>query len=611
MNFLLKHRSLWTFLILLIISLWPLVWANRGIDLTDTGFYLANYKYAFENDELNSLLFVFTNWVGGLFFTFFSSGQMLLLKITCVLTYAAINFLIYFLLRKYFPLWLILFALACATIYPFHFIYVAGYNTWPYLIYSIAILLLHNGLERDRLGLLMTSAVLIGLNPFFRFPNILHFTVVAVVFWYYGFCLGQWEKALRRTLTFIAVMLATWLACLVICMLTLGPDQVFESLKVIGLMLSGDVSQHGATNFLSKYQNSIREGILLCFIYILNFLLVSLVLLYLLIRYESRAFLAWGALAVNLIVTGSCFWFYQYKYRLHYDYFFHFYSALGPFVCFCGLLYYRKRRPILSALSVIGIITSVALSFGSDFSIMHSVYFFHLVSALTLGLAYLIWNDMAADFSRDRNLKLNRQDGDGKCALVSLNLRSNLMLLFIIALGAHQLTNAELYITFLDVRPKDAIVKVEGVDVLVGMKTSPQKALMLKTVYEKTRPFKDMNLVVLGHFPLSITVTGMTPLFKNSWSDLPSYLISEFEAALANSEKEKNLPLILLAEEFEDGWRPYWKHRKKWKALEEFMTRNNYQEYYREKYFSIHIPGDLAGDEGRGGETLSGAQSSN
>ena len=62
-----KKYGKWLTLVLwIVICLWRIPFLNKGIDYTDTGYSLENYKNVFDGNGINGIGVFLTNLIGGL-----------------------------------------------------------------------------------------------------------------------------------------------------------------------------------------------------------------------------------------------------------------------------------------------------------------------------------------------------------------------------------------------------------------------------------------------------------------------------------------------------------------------------------------------------------------
>src|SRR4030095_798577 len=131
-------------------------------------------------------MFWLSGIVGGLFLKIFPFDPLFGLRILSVIVYLSIIILIYRLLKKYIRNGYLQWSLFILTLHlnndPKEFYY----NNFSSLLYLITAILLFNGLKSNRLMAIFGSGVIVSLNMFNRFPNILGVGLVIAIL-YYGY----------------------------------------------------------------------------------------------------------------------------------------------------------------------------------------------------------------------------------------------------------------------------------------------------------------------------------------------------------------------------------------------------------------------------------------
>ena len=536
-----------TRLTLALIMAWPLLIIDRGFDLIDSGYYLNNYRYAFIWPEVNSLTMILSNWLGGLIYALLpETGLFLAYKVICVAINALITWLSFLIVREHFPPWLNLLALTLANAFPLALIYIASYNSFSYLFLSAAILLLYRGLERDKPLFLYLAAVLLGLNPFVRLPNILQWGLVAVPFWHYWFCLNQRGRAMSVGLRFILTILLTWLAFLGLCWLVQGPAWLEREAGALITLLFKSQDYHSAFTMWDNYDLFIRDGaglfrraLFLCGPLALA-LAAGLVILRR--RWGAAPFLAAVGLAAGpalIIIDGRFYEAFASRGPAYLPGMCLILLGAGPVIALAGLLWYHQRRPLLSSLSAMVIVILLAMPLGSDFWVSHYLYYTHLSLAVMLGLAWRLWLDLAVWLETKRPGWEFRDLGP---ALVC----ANVLFWFLLVFSLRALDDDQMLKTHHDTIIGAATAEVPGIPTLAGMNTHPARAIWLGELAVKLAQYGDLPLVVMGNCPLCYFFSESPPLLPNPWLDLASQSPHSLNQGLARAAEEGRLPAVLM-----------------------------------------------------------------
>lgn len=593
-----KAQKLWPWLALSIIVLWPLLIINKGFDLSDTGFYLTSYRYAFSHPEFHSFTTIASTWLGGLIYHLVPFGQMLAIKIAALAMYGAIAYWSFVILREQFPDWLVLISLALASIYSTFYFFSANYNTFSCFFLSAAVFLLYRGLQRDRPNYLWAAALLLGLNVFTRLPNILEWALAAVPFWYYWFCLGQRRKALKLTFCFALFLGLGCLLFLGLYALIIGPDNILNQFDGLMGLAKGETqgSNHSALAIWDRYLfDDLLLGKQILAKYGLWVIGGSLALLLIALAGRRSRIISVTAAAGSLILgLAAGFSSYTGDHSISFSSYYgltRFYALAGPLIGLAGLLYYHQRNPLLSAMSGMAIVIFLAMSVGSDLGVAHYLYYVHFTVTVCFGLVYKLWLE-GAEWAQNHLPGYNSRSEVPLKILVGLNLP----LWFLLGLGLQQSTDSNLRRAFKDAPYYQTNTPVEGAPVLAGMRTNPLRAERLSRLSRELAPFQDMKIVVLGQCPLCLTLTDSEPAINVLWLDLRVLEGLEFERLLYEGFNKDGPPLVLIALADRDRWRLDWRDYHKDRLLNIFMEKHNYVLHFNGDLFQIYLPPDRVPD---------------
>lgn len=207
-----KVQRLWpgiqTVLFPLILFLFPLCKAGYGVDLTDTGYSLGNYRFRESIDGIWMLLTWLSNLLGS-FLTKLPMGKSMLgMKIYCSLVVSLSALLGYRFFRTKMPAW-VAFLGEIAAIGFCWCPTVILYNYLTYLLFLLGMLFLFRGLAGSRDHCLVMAGVLLGVNAFVRFPNNILEAGLILSLWYYG---ALKHRSLKKTAIQTGLCLAGYLA---------------------------------------------------------------------------------------------------------------------------------------------------------------------------------------------------------------------------------------------------------------------------------------------------------------------------------------------------------------------------------------------------------------
>jgi hypothetical protein len=200
----------------------------QGLELADTGFYATFYQQIFTDPQSVAYCFMFwlSGIIGGIFLKLFPYSGLFGLRLLWVLIYILIIISTYRLLRKYVRKEYLQWSLFILTLYlnndPKEFYY----NNFSSLLYVITAILLFNGLKSNRLSAIFGSGVIVSLNSFNRFPNILGIGLVLAIL-YYGYI---YKAEIRTVVKYVFCFLAGFLittAVVLLIMKRMGHLQIY------------------------------------------------------------------------------------------------------------------------------------------------------------------------------------------------------------------------------------------------------------------------------------------------------------------------------------------------------------------------------------------------
>lgn len=177
----------------------------QGLDFADEGFCLTNYQQIFNDPEsvsygIGSWL---TNIIGGLWILLFgdSLGVIGARFAGVLVVYLTIVFS-YLLLKPYIGRKYLLIGLLFASLFT-KWYYLLFYNSLTSLFFVASAFFLINGLKNNKHWQIIVSGLLLGLNIFIRFPNILGFSLVLSIFFYGYINKNKIRVQIIQTISFI------------------------------------------------------------------------------------------------------------------------------------------------------------------------------------------------------------------------------------------------------------------------------------------------------------------------------------------------------------------------------------------------------------------------
>ncbi|MEI6752090.1 MAG: hypothetical protein WCK78_02885 [Paludibacter sp.] len=297
------------FLVFLGLVLYQLVLIFQSFELCDTGYYATCYQNILRNPS--SVVFNFGYWftgiVGGVFVELFPESGLLGIRFLGVLNTSATIYIVYKLLNGYLNNIALYLGLILVTtsfvITPTEFYH----NPFSSFLFVYASYLLFQGINKNKLILIVFCAILLALNAFARLPNILDIALILIFpihAFYYKESKIIWIK---RSLVLLFSFLISIISILGIMKIIGHYDLFIENI----LELKSEAGGSGSYNLftlinrnINAYIHVFSTGLLITvFLLILsyisqmlnnfkikNFLLVFILLiaLYFMIRFISR-----------------------------------------------------------------------------------------------------------------------------------------------------------------------------------------------------------------------------------------------------------------------------------------------------------------------------------
>lgn len=227
----------------LILLLFPLLKANQGIDLWDTGYSLGNYRFFGEIGGVWTLLTFLSNVTGFVLTKLPMGGTMLGMKLYTGLLVSLMALAGYRFFKTKMPSWLAFLGEVaaigfcwCPT--------VILYNYLTYFLFLCGAVLLFRGLAGGRMVCLFLAGIVLGMNVFVRFPGNVLEAVLIIAVWYYG---ALKKKSVRKIMQETGICILGYLTAFLVM---LGIVSAFYGMSAFQNMVAG---VFGMTTSASDY----------------------------------------------------------------------------------------------------------------------------------------------------------------------------------------------------------------------------------------------------------------------------------------------------------------------------------------------------------------------
>ena len=580
----------------ILLLVFPLLKAGQGIDLTDTGYSLGNYRFFGAEGGIWTLLTFLSNVTGAFLSRLPIGNTMLGMKIYTGLFVSAMALLGYRFFKTKMPAWLaFLGELAaigfcwCPT--------VILYNYLTYLLFLLGAVFLFRGLAGARPYCLLIAGALLGLNCFVRFPGNSLECALIIALWYYGALKRKPPKQIAgETGLCIAGYLTSFL-------IMLGAVHIFGGAGSFGNMLAGvfGIAGNASDYTLFEMLRAILDAYGHGFQWMIYMLLCILPGIPFLVIWQGK-FLKFRkviyciCIPVLFFVLGKWgmynFRYYQKESALQWGAVF-LLLAIGVLIWMLFTKMVDDEWKLIGCIALIIVLVTPLGSNNHIWPVLNNLFF---VTPVIFWMIYRM-----ARWGR------TYLDTTGKVPLfpVKAMFSGILIAFFIQALGVG------FHYVFLDGETgekRDSVV--EGNAVLAGMHTSAMNAKTLSEITafmeEKDGAYGERKLILYGNIPGLAYYLDRAPAVYTTWPDLDSNPLDRLQKELqdlteAMTEKGAKRPLVILTPQLsaylaqDAEAMSYWgtdeaacSQDEKLTAIGSFMEENDYEQVFANEAFTVY-----------------------
>lgn len=579
-----------TYAFLILMVVWRIPFLNKGIDYTDTGFNMTNYRDFFVDLSDNGIGMFFTNFIGAVIYNMLPSHQLLVFRIIHLMMWSSTFLLIYFTFRKqtpsYFNVVLSAFLLVVSS---YQKIGEAMYSYYPFsmLMVAIATYLVYTALVRDKKLRLFIGGVVLGLNVGVRLPNVLFFALVVAVFWYY-LCKKEVKTGFFRS----GIMLGGAFAGLAVMMsfefLLLGSSAVYGSANNYSNLASSSSQDHGIINQILHIFEQVYIGVISIIKYIFPVVVAGFIfaLLYKLVfkNYKEKT---WYKVLLYIGVALIAFVWIVIRGTLESTRFVHIFGLVALVFGVIGVFGFMRKQPQLSAAMVMCIISAGCIIAGTDLGITRFVDVLPQLCVLLLFGATCI---VPCAVKSKGKLKYN----------ISLCYDS-LSKIIVVTLFTFALVNsifAMIPNTYNDARFGNLTTGVsKEIPVLRGMKTTPERAESINNLYKimtTSDLVKDREVVSVGMFPLIFNIIENENYFSSPCIDYNSISAPGLVARYERKKEQGIHPVIVISRVhmIQNDLDSYCEDEDKVLLIDRMLSEYDYELLFTDTYFDVWIPVD-------------------
>lgn len=580
----------------LVLLLFPLVKARQGIDLTDTGYSLGNYRFFGQAGGVWTFLTFLSNGAGFLFTRLPMGDTMLGMKVYTSLLVGVMGILGYRFFMTKMPAWLAFLGEIAAISFCWCPTVIL-YNYLTYLLFLLGAILLFRGLAGSRPACLVMAGAALGVNALARFPgNVLEAGLIVSV-WYYGSLKRKTGKQIARETGLCA---AGYFAALLAVMGMMGARY---GAGVFGEIIGGvfGISRSASDYTLGEMLLAIMDAYSHGFQWMLYMLLCILPgIPFLVIRQERfllvRKVLYCLCIPVLFFVLGKWgmynFRYYQKEAALQWGAVFLLLAlALGVWMLFTGMLDDEWR--LIGCICLLIILITPLGSNNHIWPVLNNLFFVAPV-VFWMIFRFVRWGRTYLDATRKVPLFPVKAMAAGVLAAF-----------FVQAVGIG------FGYVFLDGETGEKRdYKVAANPVLQGMYTSEMNAETLDEISyfmtEHKAEYEDKKLILYGNIPGLSYYLDKPPAIDTAWADLDSYSFSRFKEELAGITQALSggvgeRPLVIITpvlaaylsgdEEAMAWWgvdQESCAGDEKLDAIRGFMEENAYQQVFANESFAVY-----------------------
>lgn len=555
----------------------PFLHVNVGIGIADQGYNLQNFE-SFPNMNQTWMIATLVANVVGKIFTVLPFGHTMVgMNIYCTLLLSTVSVIIYFILKKVYCRYGVFIGLLIAVCFSWA-PKVTLYQYLSYYLFCASAVLLVQGLQNNKKKLLFGAGVLLGINLFVRFPNILQIALILIVIIHEIFAKRKVKDALLDIASCIAGYVIVVAPIIGAVEIGMGKGTYIGMVKSLFAMTDEAASYSPfsmLTAMYSSYVENLKWMIGFIFLAVIGIIIygflhkkiakaIFYVFLCLGFAFILRIRWYYGILNINyttyqsVYVWGVCFLFLAI-------------IVLGLSL-FCSQITWEQKLYSMVALVIIFI-----SPLGSNNALYSNFNNLYLVAPILIGALATLWE------------KFEKQNATKKIWYLSYNPFIVVAILLTMVVAVQTFLFHSFFVfgdEGINGSPK---VSVTDNHVLVGMKTTETNAKMLEELdeYIKGNHGDNTQYIIWGHSPLLYYALDIECAIGHIWPALDSYSYEEFEEDM---KKMTENPIIIYEAQYygdlliEDNERA-----GKVSLVANYMQQENYVEVFRNQYYVICI----------------------
>ena len=564
-----------------ILFLLPFLHVYMGVNISDQGYNLANFERFPHMNQTWMISTLAANIVGKVF-TWLPFGHYILgMNIYCTLLLSVFTVVMYNTLRKDFSNYAVFGGLLIAVCFSWA-PKVTLYQYLSYFLFNGAAVLLMMGLRKENRRLLFGAGVLLGINLFVRFPNILQAALIVVVL--YAAILRK--KCFKEWITDVLVCIVGYFVIavpgIVLIEVLWGRGAYLGMINNLFAMTDTATAYSPFAMFTSVYYAYMDNWY--WFKWFLILVVLGTIVWGFLKKKWQRLFVFAGMVFGLLLILG----FYGYKGMLntHYEGYHSVYVWGANLLMFSGIFMafavclpkipYEIKLYGLTVLVIIGI-----TPLGSN-NVLYSNYNnLYLLAPVTAGMVDLLWRKIC----REKNTE-NGRIRKISCMPTALVGGALILVTMVQTFLFHN--------TFVfgdtGITAKTGI-KVPGNERLTGMITTPENGNALEelTTFVEENNLIGLQTIVWDQAPILYYILDIECPIGHFWPWLDSYPYGEFKEDI---EQMEEYPMIIYQTTYyEDLIKGIPDGDQKTQVIMQILQEGSYKEVFRNAHYAVCLPG--------------------
>ena len=578
-----------TFAILGLLVVWRIPFLNKGIDYTDTGFNMANYRDFFADLQNNGIGMFMTDFVGSVIYNILPSHQLLVFRILHLMMWSGTFLIIFFTFRRSTPsFYNLVLAAVLLAVSSYQKIGEAIFSYYPFsmLVIATAIYLIYTALTRDKKLRLFIGGVVLGLSVGVRLSNVLFFALAAGVFWYY-LCNKEYRKGFARSGIMLGGAFSGLVAMAIFEIIVIGPATVIGSFTSYSNLASSSSQDHGIINQILHIFEQIGVAIVPMIKYFCPMILAgfAFIMVYKKVFAKFSESYKGRVVMYGLVAVICAMWLFLIRGVINSTRFVHIFGLLALVMGFVAVFALMKKHPELSAACVMCIICAGCIVLGTDLGITRFADVLPQLCVLMLiSAAYVVPSALKSES------KLRYYGG------LWFNAAAKTTVIFLTGFAVIVSMFTMIPNTYNDARYDELTTSPsKDIPVLSGMKTTPQRAESFNNLHKamtENELVGDREVVSVGMFPLIFNIVDNDNYFTTPCIDYNSVSAERLTSQYETKKEQGIHPVVVISRMYmiQTGADTYCADADKAALIDRILSDCEYKLIFSDTYFDVWAP---------------------